>query len=119
MNDDGASVNGEGASSDVAEEVAEEIHAAGGIAVADSTSVTSAEGGQAIVAHAVDEFGRVDIVVNNAGILRDKAFHNMTPEMFDHVMDVHIRAVLCDPARLRVKSQHRSPRRTRMGVWIV
>jgi NAD(P)-dependent dehydrogenase (short-subunit alcohol dehydrogenase family) len=91
VNDDGGSVNGEGTSGEPAESVAEEIRAAGGIAIADSTSVATPEGGQAIVARAIDEFGRLDIVVANAGILRDKAFHNMTPEMFDHVMDVHLR----------------------------
>jgi NAD(P)-dependent dehydrogenase (short-subunit alcohol dehydrogenase family) len=91
VNDDGGSVNGEGTSDEPANAVAEEIRAAGGIAIADSTSVATPEGGQAIVAKAVEEFGRLDIVVANAGILRDKAFHNMTPEMFDHVMDVHLR----------------------------
>ena len=91
VNDDGASVNGEGASAEPAEAVAEEIRAAGGIAVADTTSVSTPEGGQSIVAHAVEEFGRVDIVVNNAGILRDKAFHNLTPELLDPVLDVHLK----------------------------
>ena len=107
VNDDGASVNGEGASAEPAEAVAEEIRAAGGIAVADTTSVSTPEGGQSIVAHAVEEFGRVDIVVNNAGILRDKAFHNMTPEMFDHVFDVHIRGAffVTQPAFMRMREQ--------------
>ncbi len=91
VNDDGASVNGEGTSDEPANAVAEEIRAAGGIAIADSTSVATAGGGQAIVAHAIEEFGRLDIVVANAGILRDKAFHNMTAEMFDHVTAVHTR----------------------------
>ena len=91
VNDDGGSVNGDGTSNEPAEAVAEEIRAAGGIAIADNTSVATPEGGRSIVAHAIDEFGRLDIVVANAGILRDKAFHNMTSEMFDHVMDVHLR----------------------------
>ena len=91
VNDDGASLNGEGGSGEPANAVAEEIRAAGGIAIADSTSVATPEGGQAIVARAIEEFGQLDIVVANAGILRDKAFHNMTSEMFDHVIDVHVR----------------------------
>jgi len=68
----------------------DEIIAAGGEAVADTNSVSSAEGGQAIVQTAIDAFGRVDIVVNNAGILRDKSFHNMTPELWAPVIDVHL-----------------------------
>jgi NAD(P)-dependent dehydrogenase (short-subunit alcohol dehydrogenase family) len=91
VNDDGASLNGEGGSDEPAKAVADEIRAAGGIAIADSTSVATPEGGQAIVARAIEEFGQLDIVVANAGILRDKAFHNMTSEMFDHVTDVHVR----------------------------
>ena len=107
VNDDGASLNGEGGDPAVAEAVAEEIRAAGGIAVAVSTSVASPEGGQAIVAKAIEEFGKVDIVVANAGILRDKAFHNMTPEMFDHVMDVHIRGAffVLQPAYVKMREQ--------------
>ena len=58
----------------------DEITAAGGEAVADHNSVATAEGGEAIVQTAVDAFGTVDIVINNAGILRDKTFHNMTPD---------------------------------------
>ncbi len=60
--------------------MAQEIRDLGGEAVSDSHSVATPEGGEAIVQTALDAFGRVDIVVNNAGILRDKTFHNMTPE---------------------------------------
>jgi NAD(P)-dependent dehydrogenase (short-subunit alcohol dehydrogenase family) len=107
VNDDGSSVNGEGASDEPANAVAEEIRAAGGIAIADTTSVATPEGGQAIVARAIEEFGRLDIVVANAGILRDKAFHNMTPEMFDHVMDVHIRGAffVTQPAYVHMRER--------------
>ena len=107
VNDDGASVNGEGSSPEPANDVVAEIRAAGGVAVADHTSVATAEGGAAIVAHALDEFGRVDIVVNNAGILRDKALHNMTPEMFEHVLAVHVLGAfyVTQPAFVRMREQ--------------
>ena len=82
-----------------AEQVVDEIKAAGGEAVADTTRVATPEGGAAIVQTALDAFGRIDIVVNNAGILRDKAFHNMDPDLVDPVLDVHLkRRVLRDPA---------------------
>jgi len=74
-----------------ADEVAAEIVAAGGLAVADDHSVTTPEGGSAVVHSALEAFGRVDIVVNNAGILADAAFHKMAVESFDAVVDVHLR----------------------------
>ena len=79
------------ATRDAGQQVVDEIKAAGGEAVADTNSVATPEGGEAIVQTAIDAFGRVDIVVNNAGILRDKAFHNMTPDLVDPVLDVHLR----------------------------
>ena len=74
-----------------AEQVVEEIKAAGGEAVADAHSVGTPENGEAIVQTAIDTFGRVDIVVNNAGILRDKAFHNMDADMIEAVLTVHLK----------------------------
>ncbi len=90
VNDIGASVAGEGTDGDPADEVVKEIKAAGGDAVASLHSVASASGGEAIVATAVDTFGRVDCVVNNAGILRDKYFHKMSAEDFEAVINVHL-----------------------------
>src|SRR5437763_3521995 len=91
VNDLGGSVSGEGGSSDgPADTVAKEIVDAGGVAVADTNSVATPEGGEAIVKTALDAFGRVDIVINNAGILRDKTFHNMTPDLLKPVIDVHL-----------------------------
>lgn len=90
VNDLGGSVHGEG-SSDMADAVVDEIKAAGGEAVANKASVTSREGAASIVEDAVKAFGTVDIVVNNAGILRDKSFKNMTLDEFDLVIDVHLR----------------------------
>jgi Dehydrogenases with different specificities (related to short-chain alcohol dehydrogenases) len=91
VNDVGGAVDGgagEGASP--AETVVAEIRAAGGEAVANHDSVATPEGGAAMVAQALDAFGRIDVVVNNAGILRDKTFHNLTPELLRPVLDVHL-----------------------------
>lgn len=91
VNDLGGAVDGSGASTSAAQRVVEEITAAGGTAVANGDSVATAEGGQAVVDAAVEAFGRVDVVVNNAGILRDKAFHKMDAAMVDAVVDVHLK----------------------------
>jgi NAD(P)-dependent dehydrogenase (short-subunit alcohol dehydrogenase family) len=90
VNDLGGSVSGDGDDASAAQKVVDEITAAGGEAVANHDSVATAEGGQAIVQAAVDAFGTVDIVINNAGILRDKTFHNMTPELLEPVIAVHL-----------------------------
>jgi len=87
INDIGGTVHGEGGDVGPAERAAKEIEAMGGVAVADTNSVATPEGGQAIVDTAVEAFGRVDIVINNAGILRDKSFHNLTPDLVDPVID--------------------------------
>jgi NAD(P)-dependent dehydrogenase (short-subunit alcohol dehydrogenase family) len=73
-----------------AEIVASQIREAGGDAVADNHSVESAGGGQAIVDHALRAFGRLDILINNAGGVSDKSFRNMTAEAFGNVIDVHL-----------------------------
>lgn len=91
VNDLGGSVDGSGSDKGAAAKVVDEIDALGGEAVADTNSVASAEGGEAIVQTALDAFGTVDIVINNAGILRDKAFHNMDESLVDPVFDVHLK----------------------------
>ncbi len=90
VNDLGGAVDGSGSDKGAAQKVVDEIRAAGGVAVPDTNSVSTVEGGAAIVKTAVDAYGRVDIVVNNAGILRDKSFQNMEPEMIKAVLDVHL-----------------------------
>jgi len=108
VNDLGGGVaGGDGGSLGPAETVVKEIEDAGGVAVADGNSVATPEGGEAIVQTAIDAFGRVDIVINNAGILRDKTFHNMTPEFVDPVLDVHLRAAfwVTKPAWLHMREQ--------------
>lgn len=74
--------------------VVDEITALGGVAAPNHDTVASWEGGQAIVQAALDVFGRVDVLVNNAGILRDKAFHKMDQTMIDQVIDVHLKGAL-------------------------
>jgi NAD(P)-dependent dehydrogenase (short-subunit alcohol dehydrogenase family) len=107
VNDLGGSVSGEGGSEGPAHTTAKEIEDLGGIAVADTNSVATPEGGEAIVKTALDNFGKVDIVINNAGILRDKTFHNMTPEFVDPVLDVHLRGAfwVTRPAWVKMREQ--------------
>jgi NAD(P)-dependent dehydrogenase (short-subunit alcohol dehydrogenase family) len=90
VNDLGGAVDGTGSSSGPAQTVVEEIEALGGVAVADGSSVATQEGAEAMVKAALDAFGRVDIVINNAGILRDKSFANLTPDLWDPVIAVHL-----------------------------
>jgi len=89
VNDLGGAVDGTG-QSDAADIVVEEIRAAGGEAVANKASVSDRDGAKSIVDTAVSEFGTVDIVVNNAGILRDKSFKKMTLDEWDIVINVHL-----------------------------
>jgi NAD(P)-dependent dehydrogenase (short-subunit alcohol dehydrogenase family) len=89
VNDLGGSVDGSGKGT-AAEQVVGEIRAMGGEAVANMASVADRDGAKSIVDDAVKHFGRVDIVVNNAGILRDKTFKKMSLDDFDLVMQVHL-----------------------------
>lgn len=91
VNDIGGGADGSGNDVAPAQEVVDEIKKAGGEAVANFDSVTSWEGGQKIIQCAVDTFGRIDGVVNNAGNLRDVIFHKMTEEDFDSVLAVHLK----------------------------
>ena len=91
VNDTGGSVTGDGTDGEAAKVVAAEIRDQGGEAVADSHSVTSPEGGQAIIETARSAWGRVDIVINNAGIVRDAPFEDMTSDRFEPLLDVHLR----------------------------
>ena len=91
VNDYGGSETGVGASQKPADEVVEEIRRAGGEAAPNYESVATMAGGQAIIQTAVDAFGRVDVVVNNAGILRDRMIFNMTEEEWDAVINTHLK----------------------------
>lgn len=90
VNDIGAALDGQRESSAAAQETVAEIEKAGGRAVANGDDVTDPAGAQAMVKQATDAFGRLDAVVNNAGILRDCFFHKMTYENFDAVVKVHL-----------------------------
>lgn len=91
VNDLGGTRDGSGSGSTMADQVVQEIKDAGGKAVADFGNVTNEADAKAMVQTAVKEFGKIDILIANAGILRDKSFKNMTNEMWDIVVDVHLR----------------------------
>lgn len=107
VNDLGGSVDGSGANASAAQKVVDEIVAAGGEAVANHDSVSTPDGGESIIQTAIDAYGRVDIVINNAGILRDKTFHNMTPDLVDSVIEVHLKGAfnVTRPAWIRMREQ--------------
>ncbi len=90
VNDLGGSADGVGADKHPAEEVVAEITGAGGEAVADTESVADASGAERLIEHALDAFGRLDVVINNAGILRDRIFHKMDRADWDAVIGVHL-----------------------------
>ena len=90
VNDLGGSVDGSGGSSDAANNVVKEITEAGGVAIPNGSSVTDDDGVKNMVDQAMDEFGRIDILINNAGILRDRSFSKMTIEDFTLVTDIHL-----------------------------
>ncbi len=90
VNDIGASVSGEGQDAGPAQKVVEEIKAKGGTAVANTDSVAEWESANRIVKCAIDSFQKIDVVVNNAGILRDRFFFNMSVEEWKAVIDVHL-----------------------------
>jgi NAD(P)-dependent dehydrogenase (short-subunit alcohol dehydrogenase family) len=102
VNDPGSTP--EGAST--AEAVVREIQAAGGTAVAHTGSIATPDGGAGAVEACVDSFGRVDIVVNNAGIVRDRTFAKLTPDLIDPVLDVHLKGAfyVSRPAFARMKT---------------
>jgi NAD(P)-dependent dehydrogenase (short-subunit alcohol dehydrogenase family) len=91
VNDLGASPDGTGGSTSMADETVEAITKAGGSAVANHDSVATPEGGQSIIQTALDHFGAVDIVINNAGILRDRSFAKLDPGDLEAILDVHLK----------------------------
>ena len=91
VNDLGGARDGSGAGHNMADQVVNEIKAAGGKAVADYGSVADPAQAKAMVQAAVKHFGKLDICINNAGILRDKSFKNMTDDMWDIIISVHLR----------------------------
>ena len=108
VNDLGGTVHGEGEDAETADSVVAAIDAAGGTAVAEYSSVAEPAGGEAIIQQAIDSFGRVDILINNAGILRDRTLGNMEWEELHAVLDVHLRGAfyVTQPAFNQMKEQH-------------
>lgn len=90
VNDLGGALDGTGGSSEAADKVVAEIKAAGGEAIANGASVSDRAGAESIIKDALNAFGRVDVVVNNAGILRDRSFKKVTLDDFQTVIDVHL-----------------------------
>jgi NAD(P)-dependent dehydrogenase (short-subunit alcohol dehydrogenase family) len=91
VNDVGTALGGEGSDTAVAEAVVEEIRDAGGEAAASSASVTGLDSARQIIETALDRFGRIDILINNAGILKDRSFLKMSEAEWDGVMAVHLK----------------------------
>jgi NAD(P)-dependent dehydrogenase (short-subunit alcohol dehydrogenase family) len=108
VNDYGGAADGEGTSRTPADDVVRDIKAAGGQAVANYDSVATMAGGHSIIQTALDHFGHVDIVVNNAGILRDRMIFNMTEEEWDGVIDTHLKGCF---AVTRAAAPHMRERR--------
>jgi NAD(P)-dependent dehydrogenase (short-subunit alcohol dehydrogenase family) len=107
VNDFGVNVDGSAPSSGPAAEVAEEIKAAGGKAVPNFDTVATVEGGEALVKTAIDNFGRLDILINVAGILRDRMIFNMSEQEWDDVIAVHLKGHFCTtkPASILMRQQ--------------
>lgn len=107
VNDLGASVSGEGADKTPAQHVVDEIKKAGGQAVANADNIATVKGGESLVQTAVDSFGKLDILVNCAGILRDRMIFNMTEEEWDAVVAVHLKGHFCTirPASALMRQQ--------------
>ncbi len=107
VNDLGGAADGTGSSSSAADRVVAEIVEAGGEAVANYDSVATVEGGQAMVDQALEAFGRIDIVINNAGILRDRSIAKMEAPEWEAVRSVHLHAAynVTRPAFLKMKEQ--------------
>jgi NAD(P)-dependent dehydrogenase (short-subunit alcohol dehydrogenase family) len=108
VNDLGGSVRGEGRGEGAADAVVEEIEAMGGTAVAEYSSVADPEGGAAIIERAVDAYGRVDILISNAGILRDRTLAKMEIDDIRAVLSVHLEGAfyVTRPAFRLMKEQH-------------
>jgi NAD(P)-dependent dehydrogenase (short-subunit alcohol dehydrogenase family) len=107
VNDLGASVSGEGVDQTPAQQVVAEIKKAGGQAVTNADNIATIKGGENLVQTAVDSFGRLDILVNCAGILRDRMIFNMTEEEWDAVVAVHLKGHFCTirPASALMRQQ--------------
>jgi NAD(P)-dependent dehydrogenase (short-subunit alcohol dehydrogenase family) len=107
VNDLGSSVSGEGVDTTPAQQVVNDIKKAGGQALANADNIATVKGGENLIQAAVDSFGRLDILVNCAGILRDRMIFNMTEEEWDAVVAVHLKGHFCTirPASALMRQQ--------------
>jgi NAD(P)-dependent dehydrogenase (short-subunit alcohol dehydrogenase family) len=107
VNDLGATVDGSGSDQTPAQQVAEEIKGAGGQAIANHDNIATVKGGESLIQSAIDSFGKIDILVNCAGILRDRMIFNMTEEEWDAVIAVHLKGHFCTirPASAAMRQQ--------------
>ena len=112
VNDLGVATDGSATGETPAEEVVGEIRAAGGEAVADASDISTAEGGEAVIQRAIDEWGRLDIVVNNAGIGRPRMVFNLSEPEWDDVIRVHLKGTfsVTAPAARWWRSEHKAGR---------
>src|SRR5262245_47659279 len=112
VNDLGVATDGTATAETPAEEVVSEIRAAGGEAVADGSDISTAEGGEAVIQRALDEWGRIDIVVNNAGIGRPRMVFNLSEPEWDDVIRVHLKGTysVSAPAARWWRSEHKAGR---------
>ncbi len=112
VNDLGVATDGSETGEAPADEVVAEIRAAGGEAVADRSDIATIEGGEAVIARAVDEWGRVDIVVNNAGFGRPRMAFNLSADEWDDVIRVHLRGTFAvtGPACRWWRAEHKAGR---------
>jgi NAD(P)-dependent dehydrogenase (short-subunit alcohol dehydrogenase family) len=108
INDLGGGLHGESGTQSVAEVVADEIRAAGGQAVADQHDVADFDGAKALIDFAISEYGELDVLINNAGILRDRMLTNMTIDEWDSVIRVHLRGHFCATKHAAVHWRSRS-----------
>jgi len=109
VNDYGGGADGTGGDDAPAQQVADEITAAGGKAIPHSGDVSETKTGEELVQLALDQFGRLDILVNNAGILRDRMLHNMSEDEWDRVIAIHLRGTfVCTRAVAKVFRDQRS-----------
>ena len=102
VNDLGCRFDGAGQSHSMADAVVEEIRAAGGKAVANYDSVADSAGGEAIVRTAIENFGRVDVLINNAGTLRNADFDALTDDIIDQMIGVHLKGAFNEIGRAHV-----------------